>query len=98
MGPGPVWILCGNLFAHQNSNTNHKLLRLFRYDVDWNFGALTFEDITIVAEGSATSSWCTSNPSNYNSATSFTITGAKASVSGTTVTCTIEKLVLNGPA
>lgn len=64
----------------------------------WNFGALTFEDITIVAKGSASSSWCTSNPTNYNSATSYTVTGAKASVSGTTVTCTISKLVMNGPA
>lgn len=68
------------------------------YDVDWNFGALTFEDITIVAEGSSDSAWCTANPSNYNSATTYTITGAKASVSGTTVTCTIEQLVLEGPA
>lgn len=64
----------------------------------WNFGALTFKDVTIVAEGSSDSSWCTSNPSNYNSATKYTITGAKASVSGTKVTCTISSVVLSGPA
>lgn len=68
------------------------------YDVDWNFGALTFEDVTIVAEGSSSSSWCTSSPSNYNSATVYSITGAKATVSGTKVTCTIEKLVLESAA
>lgn len=64
----------------------------------WNFGALTFKDVTIVAEGSTSSSWCTSSPSNYNSATKYTITGASASVSGTTVTCTIDSIVLEGPA
>lgn len=66
--------------------------------MDWNFGALTFKDVTIVAEGSSDSSWCTADPSNYNSATAYTITGASATVSGTTVTCTISELVLESPA
>lgn len=69
-----------------------------RYDVPWNFGALTFKNVKIVATGSSSSSWCTSSPSNYNGATKYTITGAKASVSGTTVTCTIDSVVLQGPA
>lgn len=69
-----------------------------RYDVDWDFGALTFEDVTIVAEGSTSSSWCTADPTNYNSATAYSVTGASATVSGTTVTCTIEKVVLESPA
>lgn len=69
-----------------------------RYDVSWDFGALTFKDVTIVAEGSTDSSWCTSDPTNYNSATKYSITGASASVSGTTVTCTFDSIVLEGPA
>lgn len=69
-----------------------------RYDVAWNFGPLTFKNVKIVATGSSSSSWCTSSPSNYNGATKYTISGAKASVSGTTVTCTIDSVVLSGPA
>lgn len=70
----------------------------YRYDVAWNFGALTFENVKIVSTGSSSTSWCTSSPSNYNSATKYSITGATATVSGTTVTCNIQKIVLEGPA
>lgn len=48
--------------------------------------------------GSSDSSWCTSLPQNYNSATNYTITGTSASVSGDTVTCSIQSVVLNAPA
>lgn len=39
-----------------------------------------------------------SAPENYNSATKYTITNAKATVSGSMTTCTIEKVVMSGPA
>ncbi|KAK1773585.1 hypothetical protein QBC45DRAFT_481955 [Copromyces sp. CBS 386.78] len=48
--------------------------------------------------GNTNSAWCTGKPENYNSATKYTISGAKASVSGTTVICTIDSVVLQGPA
>ncbi|KAK3941276.1 hypothetical protein QBC46DRAFT_448877 [Diplogelasinospora grovesii] len=80
-----------------------------RYDVTWDFGPLTFKNVKIwtgtvtygvgqVATGSPRQSWCTNAPENYNKATKYTVTGAKASVSGTTVTCTIDSIVLQGPA
>ncbi|PSR82928.1 hypothetical protein BD289DRAFT_343061, partial [Coniella lustricola] len=87
-----------NDFAIADKDWNQAIFAIELYDVAWDFGALTFEDVTIVAEGSTSSTWCTSDPTNYDSATTFSVTGAKATVSGTTVTCTIEKLVLEGPA
>ncbi|KUI57152.1 hypothetical protein VP1G_04415 [Cytospora mali] len=87
-----------NTFALSDKDFNQALFAIELYDVSWNFGALTFEDVTIKAEGSTDSSWCTSDPTNYDSATVYSITGAKASVSGTTVTCTIESVVLESPA
>lgn len=64
----------------------------------WDFGALTFKNVVIVAEGSTSTTWCTGSPENYNSAAKYTITGAEATVSGTTVTCNIASIVLSGPA
>jgi hypothetical protein len=37
-------------------------------------------------------------PENYNSATKYTSTGGKATVSGNEVTCTIDKVIMQGPA
>ncbi len=37
-------------------------------------------------------------PENYNSATKYTSTGGKTTVSGGEVTCTIDKVVMQGPA
>ena len=39
-----------------------------------------------------------SNPENYNGATKFTITDAKAVTSGGSTTCTIAQIVMEGPA
>ncbi|KAK7744078.1 hypothetical protein SLS53_003596 [Cytospora paraplurivora] len=87
-----------NEFALSDKDFNQAIFAIELYDVSWDFGALTFKDVTIVAEGSSDSSWCTSDPINYESATAYSITGATASVSGTTVTCTIESVVLESPA
>ncbi|KAK3328534.1 hypothetical protein B0T19DRAFT_356973 [Cercophora scortea] len=87
-----------NTFALANKSFNQAIFAIELYDVAWNFGPLTFKNVKIIAAGSTSTSWCTSSPENYNSATKYTITGAKASVSGTTVTCSIDSIVLQSPA
>ncbi|KAH8896883.1 hypothetical protein GQ53DRAFT_803658 [Thozetella sp. PMI_491] len=82
-------------FALASKSFNEAVFAIELYDVAWDFGALTFKNVRI---GSSSTSWCTSSPYNYNSATVYTISGAKASVSGTTVTCTIDQIVLTRPA
>jgi hypothetical protein len=37
-------------------------------------------------------------PKIYNSATKYTISGVKATVSGDSTTCTIAQIVMEGPA
>lgn len=44
------------------------------------------------------STWCTGSPENYNGASVYTVTGAKAEVTGDTVTCSIQSVVLESPA
>ncbi|EGO61476.1 hypothetical protein NEUTE1DRAFT_116120 [Neurospora tetrasperma FGSC 2508] len=87
-----------NTFALAGKSFNQAIFAIELYDVAWNFGPLTFKNVKIVATGSTSTAWCTGNPANYNSATKYTISGARASVSGTTVTCTIDSVVLQGPA
>ncbi|RDL32947.1 uncharacterized protein BP5553_08386 [Venustampulla echinocandica] len=41
--------------------------------------------------------WCTNAPENYNNAMRYTISGAKATVSGGTTTCQIDQVVMEGP-
>lgn len=42
-------------------------------------------------------SFCNKNPSNYNGATKFTISGVTHTVKNNVVTCKIAKLTLDGP-
>jgi hypothetical protein len=63
----------------------------------WDFGPLTFTDVVITATGSDTS-FCNSSPSNYNGATSYSISGVSAVVGNGVVDCHISSVVLNGPA
>jgi len=65
--------------------------------VAWNFGPLTFSAITITSTGTD-ASWCNSKPSNYNNAAVLSVSGVKSTVSGNTVQCTIDKLVLSPPS
>ncbi|KAJ9143350.1 hypothetical protein NKR23_g6514 [Pleurostoma richardsiae] len=77
---------------------NQAIFAIELYDVTWDFGALEFKNVKIIAEGSSDSSWCTSDPENYNDATVYSISGASASVSDTTVTCTFDTVILESPA
>ncbi|KAK1483489.1 hypothetical protein CTAM01_13369 [Colletotrichum tamarilloi] len=87
-----------NDFALADKSFNQVLFAIELYDVSWDFGPLAFDNVVITSTGSSDSSWCTSLPQNYNSATNYTITGTSASVSGDTVTCSIQSVVLNAPA
>ncbi|KAK2752000.1 hypothetical protein CKAH01_06286 [Colletotrichum kahawae] len=87
-----------NDFALADKSFNQVLFAIELYDVSWDFGPLEFKNIVITSEGSSDSSWCNSSPQNYNSATTYTMSGGSASVSGTTVTCTIQSVTLQSPA
>ncbi|KAI8295992.1 hypothetical protein K4K59_004286 [Colletotrichum sp. SAR11_240] len=87
-----------NDFALADKSFNQVLFAIELYDVSWDFGPLEFKNIVITSEGSSDSSWCNSSPQNYNSATTYTLSGVSASVSGTTVTCTIQSVTLQSPA
>ncbi|KAF7539339.1 hypothetical protein G7054_g2293 [Neopestalotiopsis clavispora] len=86
--------------ANGASVTDNFALVLFAIEltgVSWDFGQLAFKNVRITSTGTD-SSWCTSSPENYNSATTYSISGVKASVSGSTVTCTISSVILQKPA
>ncbi|KAI8239501.1 hypothetical protein K4K55_001768 [Colletotrichum sp. SAR 10_96] len=87
-----------NDFALADKSFNQVLFAIELYDVSWDFGPLEFKNIVIKSEGGSDSSWCNSSPQNYNSATTYTMSGVSASVSGTTVTCTIQSVTLQSPA
>ncbi|KAK0663286.1 hypothetical protein DIS24_g1299 [Lasiodiplodia hormozganensis] len=84
-------------FALSSKSFNQVLFAIELTDVAWDFGPLEFKNIVITADGTD-SSWCDNSPENYNSATKFSISGVKASVSGNVVTCTISSLILQSPA
>ncbi|TAQ84889.1 hypothetical protein B7494_g6777 [Chlorociboria aeruginascens] len=68
------------------------------YGVTWDFGPLVFENVS-VSTNSSNTSWCTSAPENYNSATNYTLEGVAATVDAAagTMTCEIAKLHLFTP-
>ncbi|PMD38375.1 hypothetical protein L207DRAFT_585277 [Hyaloscypha variabilis F] len=78
-------------------NFNQAILAIELNGVSWDFGKLVWNNITMVVNGTQTD-WCTNNPENYNGATKFTITDAKAVTSGGSTTCTIAQIVMEGPA
>ncbi|KAI0126090.1 hypothetical protein BJ170DRAFT_459908 [Xylariales sp. AK1849] len=84
-------------FALADKSFNQVLFAIELTGVSWDFGQLTFENVVITSTGTD-SSWCKTNPENYNSATTYSISGLKASVSGSAVTCTISSLILQKPA
>ncbi|KAJ7481343.1 hypothetical protein B0H11DRAFT_1724317 [Mycena galericulata] len=61
----------------------------------WDFGPLTFTDITIVSNGSSRSSWCSDRPSS--SQTSFNASGVTSTVRNGQVMCSIQSLILEQP-
>ncbi|KAE8442871.1 hypothetical protein EG329_002613 [Mollisiaceae sp. DMI_Dod_QoI] len=96
-----------NSFPLGNKNFNQAILAIELTGVSWDFGELVWENVTMVMNTTQTA-WCTRNnehntdeiraPENYNSATKYTSTGGKTTVSGGEVTCTIDKVVMQGPA
>ncbi|KAJ6588006.1 hypothetical protein B0H19DRAFT_1247733 [Mycena capillaripes] len=60
----------------------------------WDFGPLTFTDITIVSNGTY-SSWCSDRP--YATQTSFQASGVTSTVLNGQVTCSIQSMVLQQP-
>ncbi|ETS76155.1 hypothetical protein PFICI_11542 [Pestalotiopsis fici W106-1] len=84
-------------FALADKSFNQVLFAIELTGVSWDFGQLAFKNVRITSTGTD-SSWCTSSPENYNSATTYSISGVSASVSGSTVTCTISSVILQKPA
>ncbi|KAJ9150413.1 hypothetical protein NKR23_g3689 [Pleurostoma richardsiae] len=84
-------------FALADKSFNQVLFAIELYDVSWDFGPLVFKNVKITSTGT-NSAWCTGSPENYNSASVYAISGAKATVSGNTVTCTITSVTLTSPA
>ncbi|KAK3948080.1 hypothetical protein QBC32DRAFT_401177 [Pseudoneurospora amorphoporcata] len=72
-----------NTFSLAGKSFNQAIFAIELYNMAWTFGPLTFKNIKIKT---------ITRPQKY------TISGAKASVSGTTVICTINSVVLQGPA
>ncbi|KAJ7834596.1 hypothetical protein B0H13DRAFT_2109595 [Mycena leptocephala] len=64
------------------------------WDQVWDFGPLTFTDITIVSNGTD-GSWCSDRP--YASQTSFQVSGVSSTVSNGRVACSIQSMVLQQP-
>ncbi|KAF8865241.1 hypothetical protein BDZ45DRAFT_440351 [Acephala macrosclerotiorum] len=86
-----------NSFPLGNKNSNQAILAIESTGVTWTFGELSWEDI-VIAMNTTQTAWCTKPPENYNSATKYTSTGGKAPVCGGETTCTIDKIVMQGPA
>ncbi|KAK0616117.1 hypothetical protein B0T17DRAFT_497315 [Bombardia bombarda] len=86
-----------NSFPLGTKSFNQAIFAIELYDATWTFGALTFKNVKIVATGSTDTAWCTKSPENYNTASKYAINGAKATVNGNTVTCSIDSVVLQGP-
>ncbi|KAK9419575.1 hypothetical protein SUNI508_07311 [Seiridium unicorne] len=84
-------------FALASKSFNQVLFAIELTGVSWDFGQLAFNNVKITSTGTD-SSWCNSSPENYNDAAVYSISGVKASVSGSTVTCTISSAILEKPA
>ncbi|KAI1370649.1 hypothetical protein F4677DRAFT_346807 [Hypoxylon crocopeplum] len=84
-------------FALASKSFNQAIFAIELYDVSWDFGPLTFSNVVITSTGTD-SSWCNTTPENYNGATTFSISGVSASVSGNTVTCKMASVILQKPA
>ncbi|CAJ2512771.1 Uu.00g008900.m01.CDS01 [Anthostomella pinea] len=87
-----------NDFALADKSFNQALFAVELTGVSWDFGPLAFSNVVITSTGGTEASWCNTSPENYNSATVYSISGLSSSVSGNTVTCTIDSLVLESPA
>jgi len=75
---------------------NQVLFAIELYDVKWDFGPLTWTNVTITATGTD-SKWCSASPENYNSASKFSVVGVKASTENGVVTCNIANVTLESP-
>ncbi|KAI0006339.1 hypothetical protein F4779DRAFT_596837 [Xylariaceae sp. FL0662B] len=84
-------------FALSSKSFNQALFAIELTGVEWDFGELAFSNVVITSTGTDTS-WCNTSPENYNGATVYSISGLSASVSGNTVTCEIDSVVLQKPA
>ncbi|ORY63389.1 uncharacterized protein BCR38DRAFT_516698 [Pseudomassariella vexata] len=84
-------------FALASKSFNQVLFAIELTGVSWDFGPLEFKNVKITSTGTD-SSWCDDSPENYGSASVFSISGVKASVSGSVVTCTMTSVILEKPA
>ncbi|KAL2063728.1 hypothetical protein VTL71DRAFT_5533 [Oculimacula yallundae] len=78
-------------------NFNQALLAIELTGVTWDFGPLTWNNVVMVMNTTQTG-WCTKAPENYGSATKYTMTTPRAVTVGGTTTCTIDQVVMQGPA
>lgn len=84
-------------FALPGKAMNQAILAIELYDTAWDFGSLTFTNVVITAN-TASTSWCTNGPANYNNAAVVSISRPTATVSGGTSTCSIASITLVRPA
>jgi len=84
-------------FALADKSFNQVLFAIELTDVAWDFGPLAFSNVVITSTGTD-SSWCNDSPENYSGSSVYSISGVRASVSGDSVTCAMESVVLERPA
>ncbi|KAG6986574.1 hypothetical protein G7Y79_00077g099660 [Physcia stellaris] len=66
------------------------------YDVQWDFGPMTWNNIVIRSTGTD-ASWCNDKPENWADGARYTISGLSSTVDDGGVTCYIGSLVMNFP-
>jgi len=88
-----------NSFAVGDKVFNQAIFAIELYTENWDFGSLVFKNAVIKANTTETA-WCSDAPSNYNSATTYTLTDviATANDDGLTSTCTIGEVDMVGPS
>ncbi|KAI0724767.1 hypothetical protein C8Q72DRAFT_937341 [Fomitopsis betulina] len=84
-------------FALPTHPMDQAIMAIELYDVSWDFGKLTFENVVIVANTTSTS-WCTGGGTNYDNAAVISETTPTATTSGSATTCSIASIVFVSPA
>ncbi|CZT51900.1 related to putative protein [Rhynchosporium secalis] len=78
-------------------NFNQAVLAIELNGVTWDFGSLTWHNVVMEVQTTQTA-WCTRAPENYRSSTRYSMTTPRAVTRGRVTTCTIDKVVMIGPA
>ncbi|KAJ7617782.1 hypothetical protein FB45DRAFT_932677 [Roridomyces roridus] len=76
-------------------NIPYAVFEIELWSQQWDFGSLTFTDISMVANGTTSTSWCNDRPATLQ--TSFNASGVNFTVQDKQVTCNIQSMVLLQP-